>query len=211
MKMCWSRAMPHSAGLFCIEFVCKSCAMPHSAGPWSRAMPHSAGSKWHSAGSKGQTLAPCCIAWRNNLSKIRSKVNFHTYNLRNTVLKSGPPCKNFYPALCGIARDQTLWANISANSNLGPRDNRLTKKRGSNISWHCPFKTAEAASAASLKPRKPTISNDHLEFFGEFEAICKTALAVNQGPRGGGGWLIDKKRGKICWHCPFNRFQKPTI
>jgi hypothetical protein len=46
--------------------------------------------------------------------------------------------KNFGPALCGTARDQTLRANISANSKqnskifkgvkLGPRDNQLTKK-----------------------------------------------------------------------------------
>jgi hypothetical protein len=46
--------------------------------------------------------------------------------------------KNFGPALCGTAQDQTLQANISANSkqnskifkgdNLGPRDNQLTKK-----------------------------------------------------------------------------------
>jgi hypothetical protein len=49
------RAMPHSAGPW-------SRAMQHSAGPWSCAMKHSVGSKWHSAGSKGQTLAQCCIA-----------------------------------------------------------------------------------------------------------------------------------------------------
>jgi hypothetical protein len=55
----WSR---YIMDFFCIEFVCKSCAMLHNAGPWFRAMPHSAGSKLHSAGSKGQTLAPCCIA-----------------------------------------------------------------------------------------------------------------------------------------------------
>jgi hypothetical protein len=45
--------------------------------------------------------------------------------------------KNFGPALYGMARDQTLRANISANSEqnskiiygvLGPRGNRLTKK-----------------------------------------------------------------------------------
>jgi hypothetical protein len=50
-----SRAMRHSAKPW-------SSAMPHSAGPWSRAMQHSVGSKWHSPGSKVQTLAPCCIA-----------------------------------------------------------------------------------------------------------------------------------------------------
>jgi hypothetical protein len=48
--------------------------------------------------------------------------------------------KSFGPALCGIARDQTLRATISANSkqnskifqgvNLGPRSDRLTKKEG---------------------------------------------------------------------------------
>jgi hypothetical protein len=52
--------------------------------------------------------------------------------------------KKFGPALCGIARDQTLRANISANSkqnskifegvNLGPRGNRFTKKTEGRIS-----------------------------------------------------------------------------
>jgi hypothetical protein len=34
---------------------------------------------------------------------------------------------------------------------------------------------------------KPTISNDDLEFLGDFEAICKTALTRKSGP------LIDEK------------------
>jgi hypothetical protein len=59
-------------------------------------MPNSAGSKLHSAGSKGQTLALCCIALRNNLSIIRSYVNFLTYHLWNKVLKSVPPRKKFW-------------------------------------------------------------------------------------------------------------------
>jgi hypothetical protein len=46
--------------------------------------------------------------------------------------------KKFWTAVCGIAQDQTLRANILANStqnskiflgvNLGPKDNGLTKK-----------------------------------------------------------------------------------
>jgi hypothetical protein len=33
------------------------------------------------------------------------------------------------------------------------------------------YETAEAASAVSIRPRKPYISNDYLDFLGEFEAI----------------------------------------
>jgi hypothetical protein len=43
------------------------------------------------------------------------------------------------------------------------------------------IQTAEAASAASLKPQKQTISNEYLEFLGELEAICETALARESG------------------------------
>jgi hypothetical protein len=39
------------------------------------------------------------------------------------------------------------------------------------------IEAAEAASAVSLRPLKPTISNYFLEFLGDFEAICETALA----------------------------------
>jgi hypothetical protein len=35
----------------------------------------------------------------------------------------------------------------------------------------------------SIKPWKLTISNEYLEFLGVFEAKCKMALAMNQGPR----------------------------
>jgi hypothetical protein len=54
----------------------------------------------------------------------------------------------------------------------------------------------------SLRPLKQTISNDYLEFLGDFEAICKTALAPESGSKGG---LFDEKnRGsKISRHCPF--------
>jgi hypothetical protein len=47
--------------------------------------------------------------------------------------------KNFGPEQSHIARDQTISANSKQNSkifygvNLGPRDNRLTKKRGLKI------------------------------------------------------------------------------
>jgi hypothetical protein len=39
------------------------------------------------------------------------------------------------------------------------------------------YQTAEAASAVSTGPRKPYISNNYLDFLGEFEAIFETALA----------------------------------
>jgi hypothetical protein len=53
----------------------------------------------------------------------------------------------------------------------------------------------EAASAVSLRPLKRTISNDYLEFLGDFEAICETALARESGPQ---GVLIDEKsEGRI--------------
>jgi hypothetical protein len=43
-----------------------------------------------------------------------------------------------------------------------------------------------------------------IEFLGEFEAICQTALACESGPLGG---LIDEKNqgSKISWHCPFKK------
>jgi hypothetical protein len=44
------------------------------------------------------------------------------------------------------------------------------------------FETVESVSVVSLKMRKPTISNEYLEFLGEFEAICKLALARESGP-----------------------------
>jgi hypothetical protein len=38
------------------------------------------------------------------------------------------------------------------------------------------YETAEAASAVSNGPRKPYISSNYLDFLGEYEAICETAL-----------------------------------
>jgi hypothetical protein len=47
----------------------------------------------------------------------------------------------------------------------------------------------ESVSAVSLALRKPTILNNYLEFLGECEAICETALEpVNQGG------LIDEEK-----------------
>jgi hypothetical protein len=43
------------------------------------------------------------------------------------------------------------------------------------------IETVEALSAVSLKPRKPTISSEYLEFLGKFEDICETALACESG------------------------------
>jgi hypothetical protein len=44
------------------------------------------------------------------------------------------------------------------------------------------IETAEAASAVSLRPLKQTFFNDYLEFLGDFEAICETALVRESGP-----------------------------
>jgi hypothetical protein len=37
-------------------------------------------------------------------------------------------------------------------------------------------------SAVLLRPRKPNFANDYLDFLGENEAICKTALGRESGP-----------------------------
>jgi hypothetical protein len=42
--------------------------------------------------------------------------------------------------------------------------------------------TAESDSAVSLRPRDPNFANDYLDFLGENEAICKTALGRESGP-----------------------------
>jgi hypothetical protein len=36
--------------------------------------------------------------------------------------------------------------------------------------------------AVSLRPRDPNVVNDYLDFLGENEAICKTALGRESGP-----------------------------
>jgi hypothetical protein len=46
------------------------------------------------------------------------------------------------------------------------------------------YETAEPASAVSIRPRKPYISNNYPDFLGKFEAICETALDPESGPRG---------------------------
>jgi hypothetical protein len=44
------------------------------------------------------------------------------------------------------------------------------------------YQTSEAASAVYIRPRKPYISNNYLDFLSEFEAIFETALAHESGP-----------------------------
>jgi hypothetical protein len=44
------------------------------------------------------------------------------------------------------------------------------------------IETADAASAVTERPRKSIISNDFLEFLGEFDVIFETALARESGP-----------------------------
>jgi hypothetical protein len=67
-----THAMPHSAGLFVQNLYVDPALCGIERWTMIRAMPHGAGSKWYSAGSIDQTLKPCCITKRNNLSKIRS-------------------------------------------------------------------------------------------------------------------------------------------
>jgi hypothetical protein len=62
----------------------------------------------------------------------------------------------------------------------------------------------------SLTPWNSNFSNDYLDIFGEYEAICETALAVNHGPIG--GLFDEKKRGsKISLHCHFSRAWERTV
>jgi hypothetical protein len=44
--------------------------------------------------------------------------------------------------------------------------------------------------AVSLRPRNPNFAIDDLDFLGEYEAICETALARESRPYGG---LFDEK------------------
>jgi hypothetical protein len=44
------------------------------------------------------------------------------------------------------------------------------------------IETAGFDSAVSLRPRDPNFANDYLNFLGENEAICKTALGRESGP-----------------------------
>jgi hypothetical protein len=46
------------------------------------------------------------------------------------------------------------------------------------------IEATKVAFRVSLKPWKPIISNDYLEFISKFEAICETALARESRPRG---------------------------
>jgi hypothetical protein len=66
-----------------------------------------------------------------------------TQQLQNKIIKTFLYNEIFFSALCRIARDQALQATFSANSkqnskifygvNMGPRANRLTKKRVENF------------------------------------------------------------------------------
>jgi hypothetical protein len=106
------------------------------------------------------------------------------------VLKTTFLCKNnvvtFFYGFCGLIETEEAASTVS----LKPH----TPLMGSH--WSCQsrfdslIETAEAAFAVSLRPLKQTISNDYLEFLGDFEAICETALARETGPL---GMLIDEK------------------
>jgi hypothetical protein len=49
--------------------------------------------------------------------------------------------------------------------------------------------------AVSLTPRIPNFSNDYLDFLGEYEAICETALAPESEPYRG-DCLMKKTDGR---------------
>jgi hypothetical protein len=55
----------------------------------------------------------------------------------------------------------------------------------------------------SLRPRNPKFANDYLDYVGEYEVICETALAVIRA-LGGIVWFLKSRGLKISWHCPFN-------
>jgi hypothetical protein len=64
---------------------------------------------------------------------------------------------------------------------------RLWKQLPRSISDHGSgfgglYQTAEAAFSVSIISQKPYISNNYLNFLGEFEAIFETALAHESGP-----------------------------
>jgi hypothetical protein len=44
------------------------------------------------------------------------------------------------------------------------------------------IETVGSVSAVSLRPRDPNFAHDYLDFLGENEAICKTALGRESGP-----------------------------
>jgi hypothetical protein len=50
------------------------------------------------------------------------------------------------------------------------------------IGFRGPIETAGLVSAVSLKPRDSNFANNYLDFLGENEAICKTALGRESGP-----------------------------
>jgi hypothetical protein len=52
--------------------------------------------------------------------------------------------------------------------------------------------TAESASALTLRLWKPMLSNDYLDYLGEFESISKTALAHESGSKGE-SFMLKKK------------------
>jgi hypothetical protein len=56
------------------------------------------------------------------------------------------------------------------------------------------IETGGSDSAVWLRPRDPNFANDYLDFIGENEAICKTALGRESGPWGG---LFDEKKPRV--------------
>jgi hypothetical protein len=43
---------------------------------------------------------------------------------------------------------------------------------------------SKSEPAVSLTPQNLNFSNNYLDFLGEYEAICETALAPESGPKG---------------------------
>jgi hypothetical protein len=81
--------------------------------------------------------------------------------------------------------------------------------RGVNDTAETSMRIRSKVSAVSLTPRKwfqqchrHRLNSNNVDYFGEYEAICKTILAFESGPLVG---LIGEKkqRSKISWHGPF--------
>jgi hypothetical protein len=45
-----------------------------------------------------------------------------------------------------------------------------------------------------MRPRNPNLANDYLEYIGEYQTICKTALARESGAWGD---VLDEKKARI--------------
>jgi hypothetical protein len=73
-------------------------------------------------------------------------------------------------------------AGLVSAVSLRPRDWFPRSHWDRRIGFRGLIETAGFDSAVSLRPRDPNFANDYLDFLGENEAICKTALGRESGP-----------------------------